>query len=490
MQGHVGRYALVKRIGRGGMADVWVGKVYGASGFEKIVAVKLLTPDQVDREEFQRAITDEARLQVSLKHPNIVDVYDLNFEAENPYLVMEYVEGIELRKLLQILNRKKIKPSLAVMAYMIMEVSKALSHAHERRHQQTGEPLHIVHRDISPSNILVSVHGDVKLSDFGIAKSSIQSGKTEAGQIKGKFRYMSPEQATGGAVDYRSDIFSLGLVFYEGLFGVPAYEGDTDMKVLERARTADVNFSSIVDPEIQKIFSKLLAVKKEDRYGNLAMFRKELTDLLMKRGENCDRDRLGHYLEELRLPELQELTVARQEAERWNPLPDSRMIDQTGRFSVIGTAAYQPSKRRFWVIGGIIIFLMVVGGVVLGLFRRSVVPPASVSSERPTQSPVQRPVENVLSPPAPAKKIQDLQVVFNAAPYAVVSIPGQFSGLETPTAVQKLPPGKYEVNFLHPASGQQVSARLKGSEGGSFVCFASMAPEDPSKSPSASCRLR
>ena len=551
----MGRYALVKRIGRGGMADVWVGKVYGASGFEKIVAVKLLTPNQVEKEEFQRAITDEARLQVSLKHPNIVDVYDLNFEAENPYLVMEYVEGIELRKLLQIFRQKKIKLPFSIAAFMILEISKALSHAHERRHPQTGEPLCIVHRDISPSNILISVHGDVKLSDFGIAKSSIQSGKTEVGQIKGKFRYMSPEQATGAPVDYRSDIFSLGLVFYEGLTGAPTYEGDTDMEVLERARKGDVHFPSKMDSEVRKILSKLLALKSQDRYNDLLSFRRELSELLAIRGETCDREALGHYLEGLELLELKEVTVARQEAEKWKPLPDSQVIDQTGRVSVIGTVVYQPYKKRFLIIGGAgSMVLIIVGVVSLGLFRRSdsVKVPQPHSAISAFSSSAERPSLGVLrveadpgdatifvrygnvkyTRPLPAnlsdlplgqevnidiskkgfktvirkviltpekkedslkiqlQKISDIQVIFNAVPYATVSIPGQFSGLETPTPMQKIPHGEYEVSFLHATSGHQVIAHLKGNEGGSFVCFANMVPEDPSEAPSASCRLR
>src|SRR3989338_1788733 len=213
-----GRCALVKMIGRGGMADVWIGKVHWAGGFEKIVAVKILSPDQVDKEEYQRALKDEACVQAHLKHPNIVDVYDHNFEAENPYLVMEYVEGGELREVLRMLRREKRILPLPLAAFVVSEIAKALSFAHDRRNPKSGEPFHIVHRDVSPSNILLSIHGDVKLSDFGIAKSSLQSSVTQVGQIKGKFRYMSPEQAEGNPLDRRSDVFSLGLVFYECLF--------------------------------------------------------------------------------------------------------------------------------------------------------------------------------------------------------------------------------------------------------------------------------
>src|SRR5579885_1202373 len=295
--GRVGRYALVKLIGRGGMADVWIGKVQGAVGFEKIVAIKLLAPEQVDKEEYQRALTDEARIQVHLKHPNIVDVYDLNFEAENPYLVMEYVEGIELREVLRYLKSERKTLPLSLAAFIAIEIAKALAFAHEKKNPETGEPLHIVHRDVSPSNILISIHGDVKLSDFGIAKSALQSAVTQVGQIKGKFRYMSPEQAEGQPLDARSDIFSLGLVFYEELFGAPAYDDPSDIGILQKARKGQVTVPADTAPDLKRIFDKLLARKSKDRYADLKTFIHELSDFLKKSGEGIgDREALGDYL--------------------------------------------------------------------------------------------------------------------------------------------------------------------------------------------------
>lgn len=546
----VGKYALIKEIGRGGMADVWIGKVCGASGFEKLVAVKLLAPDMVDQEEYQRALTDEAKLQVSLKHPNIVDVYDLNFEAENPYLVMEYVEGIEFRRLLKILRDKAKKLPLTIAAYIVSEVSKALSHAHGRRHPQTGKPLQIVHRDISSSNILVSVHGDVKLTDFGIAKSSIQSGKTQVGQIKGKFRYMSPEQAQGATIDHRSDIYSLGLVFYECLVGNPAYEGPTDARVLEMARTGEVAFPTDLDPDLKRILSKMLAKKADDRYAELADFRRELTDCLRKGGELCDREGFGQYLEGLNLPELRRAALDRQEAERWNPLPSSRILEQTGQISVVGTMALPMRKnRRLWV--GLAAFFIGLAVLFVWFLRRE--EPRKASTTQPAAGPPHetmtfgtlqietepaealvtvRFADKSLSRPSPVvvnevplqqpvditvsrkgfKTVQkrisldtgesqknlkilllearDLQVVFNAVPYALVSIPGHFSGLETPTEAKRLPPGEYQVTFMHGPSGRQASARLRGGDGGPFVCFANLSPDDPSAESTASCRPR
>ena len=475
--GHVGRYALIRLIGHGGMADVWAGKIYGASGFEKVVAIKILSPDRVNLEEFQRALTDEAKLQVSLKHPNIVDIYDLNFEAENPYLVMEYIEGIELRKLLKVFRQKKIVMPMAIAAYICSEISKALSHAHERKNPQTGEPLHIVHRDVSPSNILISIHGDVKLSDFGIAKSAIQSSETQSGQIKGKFRYMSPEQASGTAIDSLSDIYSLGLVFFESLTGQLAYDDDSDMGVLKKARAGNLDLSGVQDPTLHKIISKLLQRKREERYQDLASFRKDLGEFLVQHGEFCDRETCSQYMESLDLPDFKEMMMVRRKAEKWNPESFSRLLDQTGQISVVKTIAPFPKKRNLWLFGSLIFLSL------LSLMTGVWILHKSKQEAQPDKS-----VEELKVVP---QKIQGLRVAFNAAPYAEVSIPGFFSNLVTPILSQKLPPGYYQVTFVHPPSGRQATAELKGTDGGSFVCYADMALNDAAhREPGAFCKPR
>jgi len=352
--GRVGRYALVKMIGRGGMADVWIGKVQGANGFEKVVAIKLLAPDQVDKEEYQRALTDEARIQVHLKHPNIVDVYDLNFEAENPYMVMEYVEGIELREVLKALrNARSILPR-SLSGFIVIEIAKALAYAHERRNPETDEPLNIIHRDVSPSNILLSINGDVKLSDFGIAKSSLQSAATQVGQIKGKFRYMSPEQAEGKPLDPRSDIYSLGLVFYECLLGCPAYDDPSDIGVLQMARDGSVSYPSGIDTEIKKICEKLLARGPEHRYENLKTFIRDLTGHLKSAGLASDRETLGDYLRGLNITRFRDVMSAKAAAEQWLPEATAQILDQTGRIVTLAEEmpdAAKKGRRIAWGAG-------------------------------------------------------------------------------------------------------------------------------------------
>jgi tRNA A-37 threonylcarbamoyl transferase component Bud32 len=556
----VGRYALVKLIGRGGMADVWVGKAFGASGFEKIVAIKLLAPYNVDREDYQRALTDEARILVHLKHPNIVDVYDLNFEAENPYLVMEFVEGTELRDVLRALRARHQRLPLRLANYVIAEVSKALAHAHERKDPQTGRPLRIVHRDVSPSNILISAQGDVKLSDFGIAKSALQSGQTQVGLIKGKFRYMSPEQAEGRSLDGRSDLFSLGLVYYECLFGAPAYEASSDVGLLQMARTAAVSIPKECDQDLRAVLSKMLASKASERFIDLASFRRGLSEAMSRRDEMGDREDLAEFLAALDLPQLRKAGEIRRQAEDWDPQPTSQILTGDGTLRTLAEEAPPPARKKAYLWGGVsaaavagVVFLMAAN-----TFKSPPVPPEVAAPEmRPA---MEAPI--AMAPPAPAHgtlivettppdatveikfgdqrilktgafslpeipfgvpveisaakkgfrsvsrrvtfssdraeerlavvlpEIKDLQVRFVADPYAEVSVPGQFSGVETPIAAKRLPPGDYDVMFAHGPSGHRAVARLKGREGGAFLCSANMAVEDPSATASASCRPR
>ncbi|HEX5038373.1 MAG TPA: serine/threonine-protein kinase [bacterium] len=563
----VGRYALVKLIGRGGMADVWIGKAFGASGFEKIVAIKLLAPYNVDREDFQRALTDEARILVNLKHPNIVDVYDLNFEAENPYLVMEFVEGTELRDLLRALRAKKQTLPLPLANYIISEVSKALSHAHERKDPQTGRPLKIVHRDISPSNILISSQGDVKLSDFGIAKSSLQSGQTQVGLIKGKFRYMSPEHAEGKALDGRADMFSLGLVYYECLFGEPAYDGSSDVGIFQMARTGVVKIPTNCPNSVGSGLAKLVATRPQDRFVDLASFRRTHFEEMARQGLMGDREALAEFLETLNLPQLQKASEIRRQAEDWDPQPTSQILTDQGTIQTLAEEMHK--SRRWWMYGAGGAGIAAIALLTFWTLNRSPTVSDVVSPEtRPVAVALPETAPSVPAAPAPSStapvkaqgslsvetvpsdasvqvaygdkkftqappialsdlpfgvpvtvtaskkgfkttsrklifsadkaeeklaltlsEIKDIQVRFVAEPYAAVTIPGYMSGVETPIAKKSLPPGDYDVTFAHAPSGHRVVAKLRGREGGSFLCSADMGVGE-NEAVKAFCRVR
>src|SRR5450830_705268 len=237
--GAFGRYQLLQKIGAGGMAEVYKARMRGEQGFEKIVAIKRIVPHMATNAEFVTMFVDEAKLAAQLNHNNITHIYDLGKVDAWHYIAMEYVEGKDLRTLLKLGKERGFPLAAELALFIAAKIASALDYAH-RRPAPDGSELNLVHRDVSPQNILISDEGDIKLCDFGIAKAASKVSTTISGALKGKLQYMSPEQAWGKRLDRRSDIFSLGSVLYEMLTGAPLFEGDTDMSVLESVREGEV----------------------------------------------------------------------------------------------------------------------------------------------------------------------------------------------------------------------------------------------------------
>lgn len=235
-----GKFVLIDRIGRGGMADVFRGMLQGADGFTKECAVKVILPSLAEDPHFVRMFIDEARVAVWLNHPNVVQIYDLGQVDGQYFIAMEYVSGKDLLDLLAARARTKLRIPVAAAVYIAIEVLRGLDFAHHAT-SPIGEPLIIVHRDVSPSNILLSYQGLVKVADFGIAKSGLQSNLTEGGTHKGKMGYMSPEQVTGHDIDLRSDLFGAGVVLFEMLTMSRLFKAPTDLDVMLKIR--DVNIT-------------------------------------------------------------------------------------------------------------------------------------------------------------------------------------------------------------------------------------------------------
>ena len=243
-----GQYELLEKIASGGMAEVFRARRTGVEGFRKTVAIKKILPHIADNDEFITMFADEAKLAAELNHPNIVHIYDLGkFQAGGYFIAMEYVEGTDLRSLLVAGRQSGLPMPVPLAVYVASKVASALDYAHRRRDAR-GEDLHIVHRDVSPQNILISHEGEIKLCDFGIAKADRKVSQTESGSLKGKLQYMSPEQAWGKPIDHRSDLFSLGSVLHEMLTGQRLFRGGTDMVVLELVRKAEVVAPSQLNP--------------------------------------------------------------------------------------------------------------------------------------------------------------------------------------------------------------------------------------------------
>ena len=264
-----GDYILQDRIGAGGMAEIFLATAQGIEGFEKRLVIKRILPTLSDDEQFVRMFVEEAKLCVSLHHPNIVQVYDLGLIEGQYYIAMEYVDGRDLLKTLAACGRQKIGFPTDIALYIVMEVLKGLDYAHGLT--KDGQPLGIIHRDVSPSNVLLSFEGEVKLGDFGIAKASTRE-RTATGILKGKFGYMAPEQVTGVPIDFKADIFAVGILLYELLTGHRLFAGKNDLVVLERVRSADINppprhYRKDLDYELEHIVLKALARDPAERFS-------------------------------------------------------------------------------------------------------------------------------------------------------------------------------------------------------------------------------
>jgi serine/threonine protein kinase len=280
-----GPYRLIEKVATGGMAEIFRAARRGVEGFEKTVAVKRILPHLSDNREFVTMFVDEAKTVAQLAHPNIVSIYDLGRIHGSYYIAMEYVHGRDLRSILRRSREKELPlaPGLAVL--IASRVCAGLGYAH-RRLDERGRPMKIVHRDVSPQNILISFEGDVKLTDFGIATAAHKASVTERGMLRGKLTYMSPEQTRGGRVDHRSDLFSLGVVLYELAtgerpFGTP---GHSDANLLEAIRACD--FAPARDlvpglpPSLDRVLQRALAREPHERYADADALRRELELIL------------------------------------------------------------------------------------------------------------------------------------------------------------------------------------------------------------------
>src|SRR5438132_347275 len=234
-----GQYLLLERLAVGGMAEVFVAKAFGVEGFERLLAIKKILPTMGEDAEFVSMFVDEARIAVQLSHANIVQVLELGKHDERLFIAMEYVSGRDLRQLLDRYRRRGEPLPIPQACAIAARVCEALDYAHRKR-DASENPLGIVHRDVSPQNVLVSFDGAVKLIDFGIAKAERRLQETQSGILKGKFSYMSPEQVRGGPVDHRSDVFAAGVLLWELICGRKLFTGDSDLAVLEKVRKGEV----------------------------------------------------------------------------------------------------------------------------------------------------------------------------------------------------------------------------------------------------------
>src|SRR5690348_8887591 len=270
-----GKYLLRERIAVGGMAEVFVAKAFGVEGFERLLAIKKILPTMGEDSEFIHMFVDEARIAVQLAHANIVQVLELGKHDENLYIAMEYISGRDLRQLIDRFRKRQQALPIPQACLIVAEVCEALDYAHRKRDAQ-GRPLGIVHRDVSPQNVLVGFEGGVKLIDFGIAKAESRLSQTQSGILKGKFSYMSPEQVKEHPLDGRSDVFACGILLWEMVSGEKLFTGDSDVAVLEKVRKASVPPPRNCPPELAKVVLKALAADPAQRHPTASVLHDDL----------------------------------------------------------------------------------------------------------------------------------------------------------------------------------------------------------------------
>jgi eukaryotic-like serine/threonine-protein kinase len=296
----LGRYRVLGHLARGGMAELFLGKLTGPGGFERPVAIKRILPELLEDASFTQMLLDEARLAARIRHPNVVQVQELGSQGTEVILVMEYLDGENAAGLMRRLVAKEQRLPFALAAHIVSEACSGLGAAHALTDAE-GHPLHVVHRDISPENLFVTYDGQVKVLDFGIAKAKDRLVRTEVGQTKGKYQYMSPEQLTGQEVDARADIFALGIVLYELTVGRRLFREESIVAVCRAICEDPIPLPSAICPgypaALEKVVMHALERAPADRFQSANEMRRELNAAMATFASVDARDELRHLME-------------------------------------------------------------------------------------------------------------------------------------------------------------------------------------------------
>jgi len=442
-----GKYVLLKRIATGGMAEVYLARQTGAAGFEKLVVVKRILEHLSTDQDFVGMFLNEARLASSLMHPNIVQVHDLGQEAGAYFMAMDFGAGHDLYSIARkaALQGQLVPPEIA--ARVVAGAGAGLHYAHTRKNLQ-GQPLHIVHRDVSPANILVSYEGDVKLTDFGIAKADAQSVKTKAGVVKGKFSYMSPEQIKSLPLDGRSDVFALGITLHEVLTGKRLFRRDSELAVMHDILETEAPPPSSVRPGLPAALDAICARALEKdpgrRYPSAQAMQQDLEAFLAQSGPPSGAAEIAAYMLRNFAEEhaayqklLQQMATADPGTlamfiEEHSELARNSSADGTGSATgekrrltgssaTPGPAAPPPRARSRGplVVAGLALAAAAAAGTVLYLR-----PPVTAAA---------------VSPPSPPAKVEGSVQVDSEPAGARILLDGSPTGLVTPATIMPVP---------------------------------------------------
>jgi eukaryotic-like serine/threonine-protein kinase len=281
------RYRVIERLASGGMAEVFLAENAGIEGFKKRVAIKRVLPHLSEKKRFIQMFLDEARLSAHLSHSNVAQVFDIGVGDNVYFIVMEYVDGADLKAVIEFMKTSNRAFPVESACFIAAKICEGLTYAHELQGPD-GQPLKVVHRDMSPPNVLITKYGEVKIVDFGLAKATSQLEKSEPGIIKGKFSYLSPEAATGNDVDQRTDIFAVGIILWEMLAGRRLFLGESDFATVKMVQAAQIppirQINSAIPPDLEPILSRALARDPMARYPSARDLGRDLTRFLYKFG--------------------------------------------------------------------------------------------------------------------------------------------------------------------------------------------------------------
>ncbi len=455
-----GKYLLLHKLATGGMGEVWLARQSGPAGFDRFVAVKRLLPNLAENNEFVQMFLDEARLVARLTHPNICQVYEFGAEAGMYYLAMEYMEGEPLSSLLERSVKEKKPLERALVAHILSQALDGLHFAHERKDDH-GQPLGLIHRDISPSNLFVTYDGNVKLLDFGIAKAAHRLTQTVAGAIKGKFGYIAPEVYRGEAIDRRLDVFAMGVVLWEMLVRKRLYKRETEYEVMraivEEKPPDPRQYDPTVPEGLALVALKALAKKPADRYQTANEMRKAVGAWLRTLPKEVDSDSVAGLMREVygqvwidmratMLETFKEASGDISGADVLNPRTPSSSRSGVASFSravnpppapaavPAAPAPAAPPRRTVAIaVGASLGVLLPAAGFAGYLALRPEPaplpppepPPAPVVVAPPPPVPVPAPAPKPAAPPAPPPDLPGTLVVHAQPEKATVSLDGQ-----------------------------------------------------------------
>jgi serine/threonine-protein kinase len=442
-----GKYVLVRKLAEGGMAEIFLAKQRGPEGFERNVVIKRMLKHLSDEPDFVTMFLDEARLAAQLGHPNIVQLHDLGYADGFYFICMEYLPGEDLAGILRAAVRQKIQIPIDIAVRSIAAAAQGLHFAHEFA-DESGKPLNIVHRDISPSNVFLTYQGQIKVLDFGIAKAEIRIARTATGVVKGKYNYMSPEQARGENVDRRADIHALGVVLYEALTLTKPFARENDMALLNAILSHDFapphNQRPDVAPGLERVILKAMSAKPEERYQTAREMAVELAGFVSPGAPSAEvqvSDFMARLFGEerktakMRIPTLENIMPGLKDMEHAAPLSKSARETVVGRPQTTPAPGPMPSevkrltqKSRLPQFLGVAALALALGG--LGLALRGSLGAAGIGSQPWLPPPAQPPASP--EPNKPAASVEPTPpspVPAPSPPHAETPVPSTRPGL-------------------------------------------------------------